>query len=104
MLNQLSYPGTPRYVHFNYTFVNGGSDHWVNLWTQWTHFEQNLGQDFIYHFTTTVLLVMAGSTLTSIFLIDFVSGVYPLDLPIEYDQLMSFLDLPSISSLTCLFL
>lgn len=44
------------------------------------------------------------ATLTSIFLIDFVSWVDPLALPIEHSQLMSFLDSCSITSLTCLLL
>lgn len=53
----------------------------MDLWTQWTHCERDLGQDFVYHLTPGVHLSVAGATLTSIFLIDFVSWVNPLDLP-----------------------
>lgn len=45
--------------------------------------------------TTTVLLHIAGATLTSIFFIDFVTGS-----PIEHSQLVGFSDLSRIPILT----
>lgn len=48
-VDQCGLAPSANFVTSNDTVRDQGSDHWVDLWTQWTYCEPDVDQDFVYY-------------------------------------------------------